>query len=310
MIDVLGLRALTAIATHGSVVAASAALGYTPSAVSQQVKKLEKQAGMPLLERQGRGVLLTQRGASLAARGVELLQNLEELEALVRSESGQPAGQLRISAFSTACRGLLGPALAHLAEQPERAGTLKTHVVAEDPPQALARVVNGGADLAIVHNWNSVPLPIPDSLSCIELGRDTADLIVRDDHPLATHLPLERTDLVSQRWISTPEGTICHEALLRIFSDLGRLPDIGFFDPDFSTHLALVSLGVGVAIVPRLGRPALPANVVALELDKPAQLRDVKLVFRRTMASSPAIALMHAEIAHIAQEILSPPREP
>lgn len=115
MIDISTLRALVAVDQHGSVVAASEAMGYSPSAVSQQIKKLEKQAGVAVLERNGRGVLLTERGVALAGYGRRILGELEELQATLLADPEKPSGTLRLVAFSTACRGLVGPMLGRIA---------------------------------------------------------------------------------------------------------------------------------------------------------------------------------------------------
>ena len=86
MIEIGSLRALAAIEQHGSVIAASETMGFSPSAVSQQIKKLEKQTGFAVLERRGRGVLLTERGLTLAAYGRRILSELEELESTLLSD--------------------------------------------------------------------------------------------------------------------------------------------------------------------------------------------------------------------------------
>ncbi|MDQ0770618.1 molybdate transport repressor ModE-like protein [Pseudarthrobacter defluvii] len=286
MIDIASLRALAGIEQHGSVIAAAEAMGFSPSAVSQQVKKLEKEAGFAVLERRGRGVLLTERGLALASYGRRILAEFEELQSTLLADPAKPSGSLKIVSFSTACRGLVGPLLARL----QQSGTaLSVAVLAEDPREAVARVANGEADLGLVHNWNSVPLVIPEHLTLEWLCEDVADLLVHRSHPLAQRPEVEPAELVDERWISTPGGAICNEALLRIFADLGRVPDIRIYDPDFATHVALVEQGVVVALVPRLGRPALPAGVAAVPVANPVQARQVGLVHRRTMTASPGI---------------------
>ncbi|MET3143023.1 UNVERIFIED_ORG: molybdate transport repressor ModE-like protein [Arthrobacter sp. UYEF2] len=286
MIEIGSLRALAAIEQHGSVIAASEVMGFSPSAVSQQIKKLEKQTGFPVLERHGRGVLLTERGLTLAAYGRRILSELEELESTLLADPSKPTGHLKVVSFSTACRGLVGPLLGRLASS---GADLEISVLAEDPREAVARVANGEADLGVVHNWNSVPLVIPEHMALDWLCEDVADVLVHRDHALAGRSEVQPADLVDERWISTPHGAICNEALLRIFADRGRVPDIRVYDPDFSTHIALVEQGAMVALVPRLGRPALPAEVVALHLVNPMQVRQVGIVYRRTMAASPGI---------------------
>jgi len=296
MIDIGSLRALAAVEQHGSVIAASESMGFSPSAVSQQVKKLEKEAGFAVLERRGRGVLLTERGQALAAYGRRILAELEELQSTLLADPAKPEGKLRVVAFSTSCRGLVGPLLGRLAA----AGTgLDLSVLAEDPREAVARVANGEADLGLVHNWNSVPLLIPEHLTLEWLCEDVADVLVHRDHPLAGRAAVEPVHLVGERWISTPNGAICNEALLRIFAGLGRVPDIRVYDPDFATHIALVQQGAVVALVPRLGRGLLPPEVVAVPVTNPAQARQVGIVYRRTMTASPGIRHVAAMLREI-----------
>jgi DNA-binding transcriptional LysR family regulator len=299
MIEIAALRALVAVEQQGSVVAASEAMGFSPSAVSQQIKKLEKQSGVTVLERHGRGVLLTDRGMALAEYGRRILGELEELQATLLADPAKPSGVLRLVAFSTACRGLVGPMLGKLGAAQAGTGSrassgpggsgLEIRVVAEDPREAVQRVATGEADLGVVHNWHSVPLVIPENMVHEDLCLDTADVLLNSAHPLAGRTAVEPTDLVDESWISTPAGAICNEALLAIHAGLGRVPDIRIYDPDFSTHIAMVQQGVAVALVPRLGRPELPAGVVAVPVVNPMQQRQVGIVYRKTMTASPSI---------------------
>ncbi|MFH5879931.1 LysR family transcriptional regulator [Arthrobacter sp. NA-172] len=293
MIEIAALRALVAVEQQGSVVAASEAMGFSPSAVSQQIKKLEKQSGVAVLERHGRGVLLTDRGMALAEYGRRIMGELEELQATLLADPAKPSGVLRLVGFSTACRGLVGPMLRKLGTAVSGPGApgsdLEIRVLAEDPREAVQRVATGEADLGVVHNWHSVPLVIPENMVHENLCMDTADVLLNSAHPLAGRTAVEPSDLVDERWISTPAGAICNEALLAILAGLGRVPDIRIYDPDFSTHIAMVQMGVAVALVPRLGRPDLPAGVVAVPVVNPMQQRQVGLVYRKTMTASPSI---------------------
>src|SRR4029453_4017250 len=182
MIDISALRALVAVEQQGSVVAASDVMGFSPSAVSQQIKKLEKQTGVAVLERHGRGVLLTDRGMALAEYGRRILGELEELQATLLADPAKPSGVLRLVAFSTACRGLVGPLLGRLAAED---GHLDVSVLAEDPPEALPGVAGGEGDLGVVHNWNSVPLVIPENMVLEWLSEDVGDVLVNQRHRLA-----------------------------------------------------------------------------------------------------------------------------
>lgn len=285
MIDPQGLRALVAVDQAGSVVAAAGRLGYTPSAVSQQVKRLERELATTLLERRGRGVLLTEQGRALASEGRSLLDGLERLEALATSGM-RTSAPLRIASFSTATRGLIGPVLRALRSDGDAPQTTVTSV---DPVDAMEMVATGVVDLAVVHNWNSVPLIAPSHVVTEHLCHDEADVVLSTRHPLADRAELDRHDLVDEAWASTPTGAICHEALMRIFADLGTVPRVVAEDPDFASLVELARAEVAIALVPRLGRTALPDRVVAKPLSDHSQVREVRVAYRRSMVESALI---------------------
>ncbi|MGL3807632.1 LysR family transcriptional regulator [Paeniglutamicibacter sp. R2-26] len=298
MIDVQALRSLVAIERYGSVVAAAEALGFTASAVSQQVKKLERTLDAPLLERQGRGVRLTERGRLLAMEGGPLLRELERVTTLVESPA-VARRRLRVIAFSTAMRGLVAPALAlHRAGGPGRA-PLDTRLRGVEPEAAVLQVARGDADLAVVHNWNSIPLAIPPGVHTETLGYDEADVVLPAGHRLAPLPALERSELLGEPWAATPAGAICHEALMRLFADLGVVPRVVAEDPEFATLIALASAGVAVALVPRLGRGPLDPSVVARPLRDVPQRRVIQVIYRDSMAGSPAIAELTALLREV-----------
>lgn len=283
MIDVQALRALVAIDRGGSVAAAAERLGYTASAVSQQVKKLERDLGAALLERHGRGVLLTERARVLVADGAALLDGLERLRAVATAP--RATAPITVASFSTATRGLLAP----LIGDGESRIDVPMRVLSVDPFEAMELVADGRVDLAVVHNWNSVPLVAPAHVAAEHVCWDEADVVLPARHPLTAQPAIERADLVDEAWASTPRGAICHEALLRIFADLGALPRIVAEDPDFSSLIALAAAGAAIALVPRLGRPELPDGAVARPLADRSQVREVRVAYRRTMAESPTI---------------------
>jgi DNA-binding transcriptional LysR family regulator len=284
MIDLGSLRSLIAVRDHGSVVGAAAALGYTPSAVSQQIKRLEQQSRAPMLERVGRGVILTDKGRLLAERGTRLLADLEEVQNLALDGADALTGQIRLASFSTACRGLIAPLLARLARS---APGLEITFTEHDPRDVVTVVERGGAELGIVHDWNSVPLDIPPSVDRQHLLHDAADVLLPRDHPLAEARSVHALELADERWVSTPVGSICHEWLHLMFGQHGARPDIRYYDGSFATHVALVAEGVAVALLPRLGRELLPAGVRAVPVTDPAPRRDVGSIWRRASADNP-----------------------
>lgn len=299
MIDLVALRSLKAIDVHGSVVGAAEALGYSPSAISQQIKRLDKHFGLPSLEKFGRGIMLTEHGRRLAEQGASLLAQVELLEAGVQAEGGKPSGAVRISAHSTACRGLLAPMLAEL-EAADSAVTVT--FVENDPWVSVDLVATGQVDLAVVHNWNTQPLRIPAHIQTLDLCVDVADVLVHRSHRLASRSEVTPRDLVDECWVSSTAGSICHDWLVRMFADIGADPHIPFYDSEFATHIALVEQGVAVGLLPRLGRPLLPESVVAVRVVDPVPTRNIQLIWRRTMSQSPAIR----HLAAVLQTITNP----
>jgi DNA-binding transcriptional LysR family regulator len=294
MIDLVALDALRAVGTHGSVVAAADALGYTPSAVSQQVKRLEKQTGVPLLERVGRGVMLTGHGRHLVEQGTRLLADLEELQSGLHRQAATVAGHVRLTAFSTAMRGLVAPALPHvLAAHPD----LRVTLTEREPWDTVSLVASGQADLGVAHSWGDLPLPVPDHLARTVIARDLADVIVPYGHPLAGRTVVTPRDLADQDWVATPEGTICRQWLLRMYDGTGRLPRIAHVSMEFDSHLALVRAGLGIALVPRLGRASLGPALAAVPVADPVPSREIVALHRASMTDSPAIAALLTALA-------------
>jgi DNA-binding transcriptional LysR family regulator len=296
MIDLAALGSLQAVATHGSVVAAADALGFSPSAVSQQVKRLEKQTGVPLLERVGRGVMLTDHGRHLVDAGARLLADLEEVESGLHQRAGAVSGHLRLTAFSTAMRGLVAPVVRDLRDaHPD----LTLALTEREPWDTVDLVATGQSDLGVVHRWGDLSIAIPDHLTATPVAHDVADVIVHVDHPLAAHDRVSPRDLVDEGWIATPDGTICREWLTRMYAGTGRLPRIAHTAMEFDSHLALVRAGLGIALVPRLGRQPLGDQLVAVPAHDPEPTRDVIAVHRRSMAASPAVTAVLKALARL-----------
>src|ERR1700678_3189868 len=300
MIDLVALDALRAVDSRGSVVAAADALGFTPSAVSQQIKRLERQTGGPLLEGVGRGVMLTRHGRHLVEQGARLLSDLEELQSGLHEQAGTVAGhgrlaafstaqrgQVRRAAFSTAMRGRVAPALPPvLAAHPG----LRVSLTEREPWDTVDLVATGQTDLGVAHSWGDVPLSVPAHVARVVLASDLAEVVVRADHPLAGRAVVPPRDLAGEDWIGTPEGTICRQWLLRMHDGTGALPRIAHVSMEVDSHLALVPAGLGIALVPRLGRAPLGPDRVAVLVDDPVPSREIVALHRASMSDSPAIA--------------------
>jgi len=293
MIDLVSLASLRAVDTHGSVVAAAEALGFTSSAVSQQVKRLEKQTGVPLLERVGRGVMLTSHGRHLVDVGGRLLADLEEIEAGLHRQASTVAGHLRLAAFSTAMRGLVAPVVRSLRDaHPD----LTLSLSEREPWDTVDLVASGHYEVGVVHRWGDVALAMPDHLVATTVAQDVADVIVHREHRLAGRERVSPHDLVDEDWIATHEGTICREWLTRMYDGTGHLPRIAHQSMEFDSHLALVRAGLGIALVPRLGRADLHTDLVAVRAHDPVPTREVIAVHRRSMTTSPAVSAVLAAL--------------
>ncbi|ARF80315.1 LysR family transcriptional regulator [Kitasatospora aureofaciens] len=285
MMDLGRLRALHAVAVHGSVGRAAAALGFTPSAVSQQIAKLERETRTVLLERQGRGVVLTDAARELAATARTVLGLMERAEVRLEEQRGQAVGRLLVAAFATGARGLMPGVLAELRR---RCPEVDVRLLESDPYPAAELVGRGEVDLALVQDWPSVPLPVQEGLSRLDLGTDPVDLVLPADDDLAAldAVPVER--LRGQRWISVPPGNICHDWLVRTLREAGEEPDVRYQVDDFETQIALVAAGLGMAVVPRLGRGPLPAGVAARPVASQPSRR-VFALWRAQASRRPAI---------------------
>ncbi|MGW7001549.1 LysR family transcriptional regulator [Streptomyces sp. NPDC054933] len=285
MLDLSRLDALKAIAVHGSMARAAAALGYTPSAVSQQISKLEREVRTELLERKGSGAELTPAAWLLVEAAEEVVAVLERAQAELEARRDLPSGRIVLSAFPTACRGFVAGAVAELSR---RYGELDCRLVEVDPQRAIAQVARSEADIAVVHDWHNTPLVLPASLSVSGLGEDVADVVLHAAHPLAQRTVLTPADLTRERWISQGPGAMCHEWLMRTFGQHGAEPDIAYQVEEYESQVALLSAGLGVAMLPRLGRSALPPGVRVLTM-RPAPSRQVSVVWRSHTERRPAV---------------------
>lgn len=298
MIDLVAVESLVAVERCGSVVGAADELGFTPSAVSQQVKRLERQVGVPLLDRAGRGVVLTAAGRRLVDEGRALSAQVEGLRSRLQGQGGRPSGLLRLAAFSTAVRGIVPPMLAVLrASAPD----LDVVVHEVEPWDAVAEVAAGRTDVAVVHRWEGMRFHVPPAVRGEPVLTDVADLLVHVDDPLATMPSVTPSDLLARPWVSTPEGTICHEWFSHMFAATSVPPRVAYRCVEFASQVELVSHGLAVALVPRLGRGVLPASVVAVPVVDPVPARRVDVHWRASMSESPAVSAVRAALREVSR---------
>ncbi|GAB2890982.1 LysR family transcriptional regulator [Streptomyces deserti] len=258
MLNLERLRTLDALARHGSVSGAAQALHITTSAVSQQMSKLEREVGQQLLAKNGRGVRLTDAGRLLSEHAARILSQVELAQSDLEAHRGQVVGELRLTGFPTAVRGLFPVVLSRLrADHP----TLRVRSWELEPEFGVSAVLRGDADLAVVLDWYNKPLPMPEGLAKAAILDDPVDVALPEGHPLADRDEVGLEDLAEAEWVSWNEGEFCHEWLLYTLRGKGIEPRIAHRAGEHHTQLALVAAGLGVCIAPRLGRGPLSAGV-------------------------------------------------
>jgi DNA-binding transcriptional LysR family regulator len=295
MIEVGALRALRSVATLGTLARAADELGFTASAVSQQIKRLERQVGVPVLAPAGRGVVLTPAGQAIVDSAPEVFQALERCaEAAQAVGEGAPRGVVRVVAFSTAIRGLLAPTIPRLSAS---FPALCLHITEQDPDQALRSVDAGTADLALTHDADGLPTQLAPSVTQRHVHTDIGDVVMSQTHPLARlDPPLATADLSGHAWVTSPPGTVCHQWFRRLLADTPEPPDVRHLVDDFATQLSLVASGEVIALIPRLARPPLGEGLVSRPLRRPPK-REVHAAWRRSANASPAIQAVLAALS-------------
>jgi DNA-binding transcriptional LysR family regulator len=282
MLDVRRLALLRDLARLETIAAVAQARSYTASAVSQQLAALQREAGVPLLERAGRRVALTPAGAALVAHAETVLAALEAADAGLAAARAGLSGTVRIGAFPSAVRTLLAPALAALgAEQPG----LDLMVTELDPVAVPGALRERRLDVALWHDYDIVPGAPDPALDSVPLLEETVFLAVPAAAARAAEDPVAAAR--DADWIVASPGTLCHEVAMRACRAAGFAPRVRHHADDFTAVLALVAAGQGVALVPELGAEQAPAQAALLPL---AARRRTSVACRRGAGDHPAVA--------------------
>ncbi|GAB3983707.1 LysR family transcriptional regulator [Plantactinospora veratri] len=287
MLDVRRLRLLCDLARLGTIAAVAQAHTYTPSAVSQQLAVLEREAGVPLLERTGRRVTLTTAGRVLVRHAETVLTALEQTTAALAAVATGPTGPLRIGAFPTAVRTLLPATLVALGHQHPG---LELRVSELDPVAVPAGLRERRLDVGLLHDYDVVPVEPDPGLETVPLLDETVFLAVPAGEPESAD-PLRATR--DAAWILASPGTLCHTATLHVCRAAGFTPRARHHADDFATVLALVAAGQGVSVIPQLAAAQPPVGVRLVPLET---RRRTRIAYRRGAASHPATAAFIAAI--------------
>jgi DNA-binding transcriptional LysR family regulator len=295
MMDVRRLRLLLELTRRGTITAVASALDYTPSAVSQQLAALERETGVPLLERTGRRVALTPAGLLLAQYAESVLATLEEASAALASTRSALTGPLRVGAFPSAARTMLPPALVTLGREHPRLELMVTELDPAAVPDALRA---GTLDVAITSAYDYVPAEPDLAVDTEPLLDEVVYLATAAGRPEGEDKPAAIEDCRDASWIAGSPGTVCHAMLTRLCQAHGFTPRVRHHADDFATVLALVAAGQGVSLVPQLGVvPQFgPAGAPSVTLTPLESRRHTGIAYRKGTRHHPGISAFTSAI--------------
>lgn len=297
MLNVNRMRILREISARGTIAAAAEALFMTPSAVSQQMAVLEREAGSPLLERAGRGVRLTEAGRRLVMHTERVLSELEAAEAELAAVTSGVAGKLDLCAFPTAARMLMVPALALLRERHTR---LTFSLVDLEPQESIPELKSGNLDVVLTHEYDRLPTVPESGVDRHELMTEPLSLAVPASHPLAEG-PARMSDFREEQWIVGRERTPFLDVVVRVAHEAGFEPNVDLHSDDYQVILSLVGAGLGVAFVPPMALMTDYPNVRFRQLDDIQVTRRIAAAIRSGSETHPAIGAV-LEALHVVAE--------
>jgi DNA-binding transcriptional LysR family regulator len=299
MLDVRRLRVLRAVSQHGSFSAAAESLSYTQSAVSQQIAALEREAGVLLVQRNARGVRLTDAGAALVRHTEVILSRLADAEAELEAIAGLRSGRLRLAAFPSAGATIMPAAIGRFrAEHPG----VELSLVPAEPDEVPALLKAGDVDIAL--HIDAPPVTSePEGIELVHLLDDPMYACLPATHELAGRSRVKLSDLAGEPWIlgSTgrcPDSTV----FLRACQTAGFECQIAFHSDDYLSIQGFVAAGVGLALIPDLGLITVRDDVVIKSLDGMTPFRRISAAMLADGYRSPAAIAMLEILADVGAE--------
>ena len=284
MLDVRRLRLLSELARRGTIADVARAVGYTPSAVSQALALLEREAGVALLERDGRRVRLTPAADALVRRTDRVLSELDAAEAELAATAGTIGGEVLIGTFPSAGAALVVPALAELAREHP---ALSCRVLEHEPEDGLALLRAGELDVLVSESYEGVEEAPAGGLEQQLVLSEPLLLVLPADDPSPEPADLRR--LRDAAWIGGLGGTQFARALEHACRAAGFRPRVVHRADDARLFVALAEAGAGVGLLPALA--CAPGARVRYVLPRPAApRRHVWALTRRGATGRPSIA--------------------
>lgn len=304
MLDLRRLRLLRELAHRETIGAVASALDYSPSAVSQQLALLEKEAGVKLLERAGRNVRLTAAAQVLVGHADALLARVEEAEADLEATAEQITGTVRVAAIQSAGLYLLAPTLQQISRDHP---ALRVEVTDAEPEVSMPTLALGGLDLVLGDEYAFHPRPPDDRLTREPLLEERFRIMLPAGHPEAAHGgPVALAALKHDAWASGKEPGYYAELTVRACRALGGYePDVRHRSNDLLMLLALVANGQCVTLLPDLVRPDREPGAVARDVAETPLTRSVYGAIRRGSERRPAISALLAALRRTAAGLRS-----
>jgi DNA-binding transcriptional LysR family regulator len=249
MLDPRRLQLLAEVGRHGSIAAAAHELDRTAAGVSQQLALLEREAGVPLLDRGARSVRLTPAGVRLAAVADEVGSLLDAADREMAAFGTLAAGQVTLGAFPTAAAALLPGAIAAFTR---RHPGVDLRLVEAEPAELEQLVARGEVDVAVTYTYALVERerPLPRGLLARPLVQEPVLAALPATREWPDEVALRR--LARDRWIAPRDEMAGAEHLRRACVAAGFEPDIRVRSNDYLVVQALVGAGLGIALVPRM----------------------------------------------------------
>lgn len=285
MLDLRRLRLLRELHERKTIAAVADALQFTPSAVSQQLAILEREAGVPLLVRAGRGVRLTDPALALVEHADALLERVALAEAGLAAAAGTVSGRARIATFQSAALRLVLPAMQTLARD---APALRCELVESEPERSLPAVALGDYDVALCDEWQHQPRRMPGGVERHELVHDPVLVVLPARHPVALAHPdaVPLAELAGETWTTGHEEMGWDEMTRRTCLEHGGFdPDIRHRTNDAIVSLELVARGLTVTLLPGL---VVPGSHPGVEVRPIAEAPVRRTIFAATRGADAA----------------------
>lgn len=291
---------LREVAAQGSIAGAARALYMTPSAVSQQMAVLEREAGTELLERSGRGVRLTEAGLRLVKHTEVVLAELERAEADLAAASVGLVGSVSVSAFPTGARAVLIPALVVLQE---RHPNLRLSMIDLEPEESLPALKAGELDVVMTYEWDILPTIEDPGIDREHLITEPVLLAMPANHPLADGRPVNLAHLSTEQWIVGKDSSSMLDLVVAAAGRAGFEPRTNFHSMDFEVILAAVAAGLGVSLVPSITLPESESNVAFVPVAGMSLHRRIWAAVRAGSSGHPGIAAVLEALREVSAEV-------